>query len=157
MSLFLPTIILRHRKENLAKCSLRGLESREDLRFFTYPKDSLPPLENCIMLSMDQGPLLSRADHDLSLLLIDGTWRYAEVMSRSIPPHIQKRRLPPHFRTAYPRRQTHCPDPSRGLSSVEALYVSYALMGRDPKGLLDHYHWKEAFLKLQTIDLTEKN
>lgn len=147
MSLFLPTIILRHRKENLMKCSLRGLENREDLRFFTYPKDLLPSLENYFVLSMCSGPILSCKDAHLGLLLIDGTWKYAGLMSRTIPPELPTRQLPHHFRTAYPRRQTLCPDPERGLASVEALFIAHTLLGRDTTGLLDHYHWREAFLK----------
>lgn len=145
---FPPTIILRHRRENLKKCSLRGLESREDMHFFTYPKDTLPNLDGCIMLSFD-GAVLSKDDADKGLFLIDATWRYAEVMQRSVLAKdykLEVRSLPSNIRTAYPRRQDDCDDPERGLASVEALYVAYLLMGRDPKGILDKYHWKEKFL-----------
>jgi pre-rRNA-processing protein TSR3 len=148
MFIFPPTIILRHRKENLQKCSLRGLEERPDFHFFTYPKDELPHLSNYFLLTMDAPPL-SRADKDLGIFLIDGTWRYAALMERQLPkPHsFQKRSLPPHFQTAYPRRQEDCPEPSRGLASAEALYLAYFLMGRCTEGLLKNYHWKEPFLK----------
>lgn len=146
MSQFLPTIILRHRKENLKKCSLRGLESREDFIFLTYPKDPLPPLSGYLCLSLD-APVLTQNDAHLGLYLIDATWNYAEKMNRLTPPTIEKRSLPPHFKTAYPRRQTDCLDPERGLASIEALYLSYLILGRDTKGLLDNYHWKDEFLK----------
>ncbi|MBS0620078.1 MAG: DTW domain-containing protein [Verrucomicrobia bacterium] len=147
MVLFPPTLILRHRRENLKKCSLRGLEGRKDCHFFTYPKQPLPPLEGYFALSLD-APLLTEADAHLGILLIDGTWRHAQVMERQIPDFekVPKRSLPAHFQTAYPRRQEDCKDPSRGLASVEALYLSYRILGRGTEGLLDHYHWKEAFL-----------
>lgn len=148
MFLFPPTIILRHRKENLKKCSLRGLEERPDFRFFTYPKDVLPDLSNYFLLAIDAPPL-SEADKNLGLFLIDGTWIYAERMQRQLPrPHLfQKRSLPSHLLTAYPRRQEDCPDPSRGLASIEAIYVAYTLLGRCAEGLLTNYYWREEFLK----------
>jgi pre-rRNA-processing protein TSR3 len=148
MFLFPPTIILRHRKENLKKCSLRGLESRSDMRFFTYPKDPLPCLSNYFLLSFE-GPLLTKADQDLGVFLIDGTWRYASLMERQIPEprSFQTRSLPSHFQTAYPRRQEDCLAPSRGLASIEALFLTYSILGRSTEGLLDTYYWKEEFLR----------
>lgn len=143
MFTFPPTLILRHRRENLKKCSLRGLEGREDLHFFTYPKDPLPDLSSYVLLTLD-APLLSEEDKGKGVLLIDGTWRYAETMKRQLPrPHrFEMRSLPPTCTTAYPRRQ----EDGRGLASVEALYVAYCILQRDAAGLLDHYHWKEDFL-----------
>jgi pre-rRNA-processing protein TSR3 len=148
MLLFPPTVILRHRKENLKKCSLRGLELRPDFQFFTYPKDELPDLSNYFLLTID-APLLKKTDKNLGIFLIDGTWAYAELMERQLPrPHLfQKRSLPMHYRTAYPRRQEDCPDASRGLASVEALYIAYHLLDRSFEGLLNHFYWKEEFLK----------
>ena len=148
MNFFLPTIILRHRRENLKKCSLRGLEPRKDLSFFTYPKDLLPDLTNYVLLSFD-GPQLSITDREKGLLLIDGTWRYAMAMLKNTPglKDLPRRSLPPEIQTAYPRKQEDCENPERGLASVEALYLAYLLQRHDPKGLLDHYFWKEDFLR----------
>jgi pre-rRNA-processing protein TSR3 len=148
MFLFPPTIILRHRKENLKKCSLRGLEERPDFRFFTYPKEELPDLSAYFLLTLDAPPL-TQADRDLGIFLIDGTWRYAELMERQLPQpqRFQRRSLPPGSCTAYPRRQEDCPEPSRGLASVEALFLAYSLLGRNTEGILDNFHWKEEFLK----------
>jgi len=61
MELFLPTVILRHRRENLKKCSLRGLEERADMRFYTYPTSTLPDLSSYVLLGMD-APTLSKDD-----------------------------------------------------------------------------------------------
>ncbi len=148
MTIFTPTIILRHRRENLKKCSLRGLESRSDMRFFTYPKDVLPPLSGYFLLALDAPPLTIDDAH-LGIFLIDGTWRYAEKMYSQIPqPHsFELRSLPAHYTTAYPRRQEDCTEPSRGLASVEALFLAHQILGRSTEGLLDNYHWKDAFLQ----------
>lgn len=143
---FPPTVIYRHRRENLKKCSLRGLEGRSDLRFFTYPVDLLPDLSHYLLLKVGAPPL-TKADADRGLFLIDGTWRLAQVMEKQLPFKMETRSLPEGFHTSYPRRQTDCPNPEQGLSSVEALYLAHLLLGRPTEGLLDHYHWKEPFLE----------
>jgi pre-rRNA-processing protein TSR3 len=145
---FPPTIIFRHRRENLKKCSLSGLEKKEGLLFFTYPKDPLPLVSDYILLQIDAPPL-SKSDDHLGLFLIDGTWRLAEKITRQLPKEstFLTRSFPSHFKTAYPRRQEDCPLPERGLASVEALFIAYHLMGRNTEGILNHYFWKEEFLK----------
>lgn len=148
MQSFPPTIIIRHKKENLKKCSLRGLESRDDIIFYTYPHDLPSATEGYLQLTVGAPPLTAE-DRCWGLLILDGTWRYAakmaEVLGTQLPPI--HRSLPPHYRTAYPRRQEDCPDPEAGLASIEALFLAYHLMGRETQGLLDHYHWKEKFLE----------
>lgn len=139
---FPPTLILRHRKENLKKCSLRGLEKRNDCIFFTYPKDPLPLLDNYILLTPGY-PLLSREDKDKGIFLIDGTWRYASRMLSQVPSSIERRGLPETIITAYPRKQ----EQEHGLASIEALYISYLITGRDTRSLLDYYHWEKLFLE----------
>ena len=146
MASFPATIILRHRKENLKKCSLRGLEDRLDLDFYTYPwTKPQPDLSKSIVLILDAPPLTA-ADADMGLFLIDGTWRYAEKMFSSLKPPFLVRSLPRGMKTAYPRKQTDCSDPTSGLATVEALYLAYSILGRDTAGLLDFYHWKEDFI-----------
>jgi rRNA small subunit aminocarboxypropyltransferase len=180
MFLFPPTFILRHRKENLKKCSLKGLEQRTDMHFFTYPQDTLPDLSSHLLLTIDAPPLTAN-DSMYGIFLIDGTWKLAETMFRQLyctrsgcvnfdsvrqskiearqnsytltgcsiakPQHFQVRSLPAHFQTAYPRRQNDCSDPTRGLASVEALFIAYKILNRESQGLLDNYYWKDAFLK----------
>lgn len=148
MGLFPSTFILRHRKENLNKCTLRGLETHPDFRFFTYPQDQLPDLSCYILLTLDAPPL-SQEDRDLGLLLIDGTWNYAAKMESQVASDsLLKRSLPSYLLTAYPRKQTGCSDPLRGLASIEALFAAHALLGRPIKGLLDRFYWKERFKEL---------
>lgn len=152
----LPTVILRHRKENLKKCSLRGLETREDCRFISYPYTALPPLESYLLLDME-GEDITEADRERGILLLDATWRYAQRMQTALklPMTVVKRRLPPHFRTAYPRVQTGCALPDQGLASIEALFLIYHLLGRSTAGLLDHYHWKHEFLEKNQLLVQE--
>ena len=146
MKEYLKTIILRHRKENLKKCSLLGLEGREDMEFHTYPKRHLPEKNNYILLSFD-GKELSKEDENKGIYLIDGTWKLAEKMTKTLPFKPKTRSLPKHFKTAYPRRQTGCSSPEEGLASIEALYVAYMILGRDTSSLLDNYVFKEEFLE----------
>jgi pre-rRNA-processing protein TSR3 len=143
----MKTVILRHRRENLKKCSLRGLEKRSDLSFYTYPVDPLPDYSNYLLLKVEAPPL-TLADRDRGLFLIDGTWRLAQVMEKQLPFKLEARSLPEGYKTAYPRRQTDCPNPESGLSSIEALYIAHLLLGRPVENLLDTYHWKELFLQI---------
>ncbi|MCH9620929.1 MAG: hypothetical protein S4CHLAM20_03380 [Chlamydiia bacterium] len=150
MEEYLPTIILRHRRENLKKCSLTGLEDRPDMEFYTYPKAHLPQRDNYVMLSLD-GPELTQEDADKGIYLIDGTWKLAEKMEQTLPFTPQVRSLPNHFRTAYPRRQTHCTNEDIGLASIEALFIAYTILGREAYSLLDYYHFKNEFLMLNSF------
>lgn len=146
MQSFPPTVIWRHKKENLKKCSLRGLEARPDFRFFTYPREALSDVENYIVLSIDAPPLESK-DRNHGLLVVDGTWRYAQIMMKVVNtiPSLIYRSIPGDYQTSYPRRQDDCPDPGRGLASIEAIYIAYEILGRDTSGLLDNYYWRECF------------
>lgn len=149
MQSFPPTVILRHQRENLKKCSLRGLESRPDFQFFSYPHAKLPNLSGYLLLTLD-APLLTSNDQANGLFVLDSTWRYAKKMLNFVESQclIQKRSIPSQFRTAYPRRQEDCSDPDRGLASIEALYIALSILGRPTEGLLDNYHWKDDFLEL---------
>ncbi len=141
---FLPTFIYRHRKENLKKCTLLPLEGHQNFSFFSYPKDPLPPLDHYLLLTLN-APVLSKKDTNFGLFLIDSTWHYAPVIERKVT-ILKKRSLPKEIQTAYPRKQTGCQDPLRGLASIEALYAAFFILGRKTKGLLDAYFWKEIFL-----------
>lgn len=147
-------IVIRHRKENLAKCSLRPVEQGMPgrLLIYTYPSDFckknifFPP--HSLLLHI-QGQELDAAMKG-PLVLLDGTWRYSDVMYTMIPSlhGLPSCSLPSGWRTAYPRRQQDCSDPTRGLASIEALYIACLVTKRDTTGLLDGYYWKEQFLEL---------
>jgi pre-rRNA-processing protein TSR3 len=139
-----PTMIWRHRRENLKKCSLRALSERSDLKILTYPIDPLPDLSSYLMLKVGAPPL-TKEDHLYGLLLLDATWRLATIMERQCPV-LPTRSLPRAIRTAYPRRSTDCPDPVVGLATIEAMYAAYRVLGRSTEGLLTSYEWAAQFL-----------
>ena len=143
-----PTIIVRDAHENPRKCSVWPLRNLPGLVFLRYPLAERPPLENYIRLAAE-GPELSAADSAFGLLLLDGSWRWAERMNRDfldVPPRSLH-----GFRTAYPRVSKQGTDPSNGLASVEALYLAHHILGRPTDGFLDHYHWGAAFLSLNGL------
>ena len=139
------TIIVRHPKENPRKCSVMPLKGRRDVLFMGYPVARLPCLEGYVRLAAD-GPELSAADGDQGILLIDGSWRWAESMTAAFA-HVPPRSL--HgVTTAYPRISKLGTDPGNGLASIEALYMAYRVLGRPTDGLLDSYRWASQFLAL---------
>jgi pre-rRNA-processing protein TSR3 len=142
----MKTIILRHRRENLKKCSLRGLEGRPEFAFYTYPTTPLPNLSSYLLLKVGAPPLSYR-DRTRGILLLDGTWKLASAMEKQLPWEMEARSLP-LFKTAYPRRQTDCPEPEFGLASIEALYVAHKILDYSTENLLDHYYWKDKFLQI---------
>jgi pre-rRNA-processing protein TSR3 len=160
-----PTIIVRDKRENQRKCSIMPLRDRPDLVFLTYPLTLSPLIEekgtgvkqlsnkahelkNYVRLAAD-GPELCPADCSSGLLLLDGSWRRAGLMTQSYL-HVPSRAL--HgFRTAYPRVSKKGTDPANGLASVEALFLAYHILGRSTEGLLDHYRWAQEFLRLNSI------
>jgi pre-rRNA-processing protein TSR3 len=142
---YLPTVIVRHSRENPRKCSILPLRGRDGLVFLNYPVAERPPLEGYVRLAAE-GPPLSAADAGSGLLLLDGSWRWAASMTRDfadVPPRSLS-----GYRTAYPRVSKLGTDPDNGLASVEALYAAYRVLGRSTAGLLDHYRWAEEFLRL---------
>lgn len=173
MNNFLPTVILRHCKEKIKKCSLRWLEDRYDLKFFSYPQDlealtsffyttissfsqytsayktmdtSTLMLAKYVLLDLRGSPL-SIKDQSMGLLLLDGTWKYAKKMFRTLSFSMELRSIPHMFRTAYPRTQNNCEDPIRGLSSVETIFIAHHILKKDTADLLNTYYWKDLFLK----------
>lgn len=139
-----PTIIVRHPKENARKCSVLPLRGREDVRIVQFPVKKPIDLSGYVRLAAD-GPELSEADRDSGLLLLDGSWRWADSMTRAyteVPPRSLQ-----GYQTAYPRVSKLGTDPENGLASIEALYIAYRILGRPTEGLLDHYHWCKEFLR----------
>ena len=149
MTLSAPiTIVVRHPREAAAKCSILPLRGRPDLVFFEHPVRRRPNVEGYVRLAAD-GPELSAADAERGLLLLDGSWRWALVMTRNFL-DVEPRSL--HgYQTAYPRRSKQFEDPANGLASVEALFLAYHILGRPTAGLLDHYRWREEFLRLNRL------
>lgn len=139
------TVVVRHPNERPQRCSVYPLRHRPDLLFIEYPARSYPDFRRYVRLAPD-GPELSDADADKGLLVLDGSWRWAGVMTKQfaeVPPRSLK-----GIKTAYPRVSKVYQDPAEGLATVEALYAALRIMRRSTAGLLDHYHWREEFLRL---------
>jgi pre-rRNA-processing protein TSR3 len=142
------TIIVRHPRERVQKCSVWPLRERPDLLFLEYPVNELPDLTGYVRLAVDGRPL-SSSDRDMGLLVLDGSWRWTEVMTKAFA------QVPPRsltgWKTAYPRVSKMYEDPAEGLATVEALYLAHHILGRPTTGLLDHYRWAEEFLRQNGI------
>src|SRR5208282_570277 len=129
----LPTVIVRHSKENPRKCSILPLRGRPGIVILGYPVNPMPDFAAYIRLA-DEGPELSPADAQCGLLLLDGSWRRAAAMTQAFQ-HVPPRSL--HgYQTAYPRVSKQGTDPAHGLASVEALYIAHRMLGRPTEGLL---------------------
>ncbi len=117
--------------------------------FLEHPVRERPNLEGYIRLAA-VGPELSAVDADCGLLLLDGSWRWSETMTRDfleVPPRSLHGYL-----TAYPRRSKLFTDPDNGLATVEALFLAYRILGRSTAGLLDQYRWQSEFLRLNELE-----
>jgi pre-rRNA-processing protein TSR3 len=146
--LYPPTVIVRHPKENPRKCSVLPLRGRADLVFLHYPVRRRPDLSGYVRLAAE-GPPLTAADAGAGLLLLDGSWRWAEAMTRDfadVPPRALS-----GWKTAYPRVSKLGTDPDNGLASIEALFLALHLLGRRTDGLLDHYRWAAEFLTVNGL------
>lgn len=146
------TVIVRHPRERPQRCSIYPLRHRRDLLFLEYPPRQLPDLAGYVRLCPDAPPL-SAEDRDRGLLLLDASWRWAQSMTPMFA-QVPGRSLT-GYRTAYPRISKRGSDPPTGLASVEALFVALHLLGRPTAGLLDHYHWREQFLRLNGLFETQ--
>ncbi len=145
------TVIIVHPRENRKKCSVEPLRGRPGFQFATFRGTPVElPAQQYVRLGIG-GPVLSRADEHLGLLVLDGTWRWAEAMEAQYQ-HVPVRSLPP-WKTAYPRVSKVFEDPDTGLATIEAIWLAYWCLGRDTTGLLDHYRWGAQFLDLNREQL----
>ncbi len=140
---FPATIIVVHPRERRSKCTVEPLRGREDFIFWTFPEMGSEPLDGYLRLGIG-GPMLSTADRDHGLLVLDGTWRLADRMEKFFR-DVPLRSLP-SVKTAYPRASYIYPDPAGGLATIEAIFAAYRILGRPCAGLLDGYHWAAEFL-----------
>ena len=142
----IQTIIIRHPKERLSKCSLQPLIHRKDLTFLKSTPNFTFDATNHILLCLD-APELTIQDKNHPLLLIDSTWRLLPQIMSKIKGSPIRRTLSSFIQTAYPRISKIGPNPHQGLASVEALFVAKYILGDHDPSLLDSYHWKDPFLE----------
>ncbi len=141
-----PVTIIRHAKERKSKCTLEPLRGRPGITFLEARPDFRFNATGYLLLAID-APVLSPEDAKHPLLLLDSTWRLLPQLMSKVDGEPILRTLPLHVRTAYPRVSKISEDPARGLASVEALYLAKRLLGDDDPSLLEHYHWREDFLR----------
>ena len=141
----IPTTVIRHPKERIAKCSLRFLHERPEMTFLRARPGFRFDATGFTLLPVD-APALSVADAGRPLLLLDSTWRWLPQLMACVTGTPVLRSIPGTVRTAYPRVSKVFEDPAAGLASIEALYLARRLLGDDDPTLLDGYHWKEPFL-----------
>jgi pre-rRNA-processing protein TSR3 len=140
-----PTTVIRHHKERIAKCSLRFLHERPEMTFLRERPGFRFDATGFLLLAVDAPPL-SPADAGRPLLLLDSTWRWLPRLRACVVGTPVPRSIPPGVATAYPRISKFHDDPAQGLASVEALYLARALLGDKDATLLAGYHWRDAFL-----------
>ncbi len=142
----IPVTVIRHPKERIKKCSLAHLHARSDFRFLEARPGFAFDATGFILLSLD-APLLSAADREYPLLVLDSTWRLLPNLVGCLTGEPLRRSLPRTIATAYPRSSKLVVDPERGLASVEAVYVARRILGDDDRSLLNGYRWSDAFLR----------
>ncbi|MEE2756000.1 MAG: hypothetical protein VYA30_05045 [Myxococcota bacterium] len=141
----IETVVIRHPKERLSKCSLTPLHDREEIQFYKAKQGFEFNADGYTLLAVD-APALSVADAGRPLLLLDATWRLLPRVKAAVVGDPIARSIPAGVTTAYPRVGTTFPDPAGGLASVEALFIARALLGDYDESLLAAYHWREQFL-----------
>jgi pre-rRNA-processing protein TSR3 len=113
----------------------------------------LPALSGDLLLHPDGVPLPELLGREpaagATLTAIDCNWRRLPgILQRAPRPLPRLARIPPGFRTAYPRRNKDDLDPEAGLATVEAIYIAGRFLGGRDDTLLAKYHFASCFLDL---------
>ena len=143
------------------KCTLHPHRSRPDFDFRTRMNHG-EFSTNSILLFPDGETLTkelakeiidqfinnSKIQNLLNIVLIDTRWKKTKWILESLP---QLRRVSlVGFVTGALRKD---PPPPGGLASVEALYLTSFIFGKPDHSLLENYHFRNRFLKLNALDL----
>ena len=68
------TVVIRHPKERLSKCSLTPLHGRDEIQFYVAKKNFQLDATGYTLLAVDAPPL-TPADRERPLLVLDATWK----------------------------------------------------------------------------------
>jgi pre-rRNA-processing protein TSR3 len=148
-------VIIRDARESIKKCSLKHLKQHADLRIRKFTGDEKYTFQATTLLHHEGPPL--GASESATLLLLDSSWRRLPKLEASISGEIERRSIPSGFVTAYPRKSQLGGDPSQGLATIEALFIACALLNGPDASLLNGYHWRESFFKLNKSRFEELN
>ncbi|MEO0509033.1 MAG: hypothetical protein AAF065_04115 [Verrucomicrobiota bacterium] len=138
-------VIIRHPKERRSKCTLTPLEAREDVSFYRARNGWEFDATGYTVLALGS-PVLSPADAERPLLLLDSTWRLLPQLEACLVGKSVRRSLP-NVETAYPRVSKIAEDPLGGLASIEAFFLARLLLGQRDDSLLNDYYWRDVFIK----------
>ena len=138
--------VIRHCRENVKKCSLRGLHDHPDFEFFKAGDGFSFDATGYILLEID-APAISPTDAGLPILLLDSTWRLLPTIRAKVCGGYIPRSIPPSTNTAYPRVSKIFDDPS-GLATLEALYAAMRLTGNPDPRVLKGYPFAKRFLEI---------
>ena len=141
----IETVVIRHIRENLAKCSLTPLHDKPGFQFYTAHDELGFDGTGYTLLAVD-APELSKEDAGRPLLLLDATWPLLPAVRRSVVGQPTLRSIPVDVTTAYPRVNKRGEDPAGGLASVEALFIAHLILGSVDLSLLDEYYWRDVFI-----------
>ena len=148
----LETVIIRHPKENLAKCSLTPLEAHPGYRFLVAEPELCFDATGYTLLKVGVQPL-SAADAVRPLLCLDATWQLLPKVEEKVVGKPILRSIPAGIRTAYPRVSRDGGDPFGGLASIEALFMAHVYLGWSIHRMLDGYYWRRQFLEGLPVDV----
>jgi hypothetical protein len=159
--LILNYIVISRNEKIEKKCTLYPLRTRSDFSFRTkkehgeFPSNSILLFPNGELLTKEviteiQMQVLEGQHKDenvLNIVLIDSRWKKAEGILKTLP-RLRKVSLK-GYATGAIRRD---PPPPGGLASCEALFLTSLLFGNPDSTLLDNYHYRECFFKLNKIE-----
>ena len=145
--------ILMDRKENPRKCTILPQKAREDftIRYFAGGRPIRAFQADCLLHIDGEDLSLLKNVQVSSVGLIDCNWKKVTgCLQKLVKPLPRLVSFPQGFKTAYPRRNAEGKDPDGGLATIEALFIAAAFLGFWDETLLDKYHFKDAFLEMNT-------
>jgi ribosome biogenesis protein Tsr3 len=154
-NLILRYIIISRDEKIEKKCTLYPFRGREDFSFRIrndpgdISSDSilLTPEGESLTFTLAENIKNRISNNDLEIVLVDSRWKKAKGVVDSLP-DIQKVSLK-GYETGARRRD---PPPKGGLASCEALYLASLFLGQPDHTLLDKYHFKNRFFRLNNLD-----
>jgi pre-rRNA-processing protein TSR3 len=137
------------------KCTIAPLKFRPDFRLFpVFGEGPLGPLSAPLLLH-HEGECLTQwgatREPVPALASVDCVWRRLPKLMGRIH-WINKKapvlaRIPPGFKTVYPRVGRPNADPENGLATIEAIFVASAILGRWDPTLLSKYYFGRRFIE----------
>lgn len=152
--------VIIDRGETANKCTIAPVSQRPDFRIFRVQETlALGPLSAPILLH-HQGECITELKKSLGevqgIASIDCVWhRLDGLINRIAGVKPAFARIPDGFETVYPRHNRHGKDPSKGLATIEAIFIGAALIGRWDVSLLSKYYFAEKFLQVNQTRFLE--